>query len=139
MSRSLADLPKRRVDLYQEICRLQIQERPSARKLETLLNQCETQTVLEQVALTMMHKSAERLDASELLALMSEILVAQGETVSAQFFLDEVVQISELIVKQDDEYEFAHLSFQEYLAAVHIAAKPNKRERLLYAHLDDPW
>ena len=51
-------------------------------------------------------------------------------------FLDQVVQVSELVVEQEDEYEFAHLSFQEYLAA---EVARSKRESLLYEKLGEDW
>ena len=44
-----ANLPKRRVELYREICQLQLRDRPRARCLATLLTQCEAQTVLQRV------------------------------------------------------------------------------------------
>jgi hypothetical protein len=49
----------------------------------------------------------------------------------------QVVQISELLVEQEDEIEFAHLSFQEYLAAAEIAR--TQQEAKLYDHFEDDW
>jgi hypothetical protein len=51
-----AELPKRRVELYREICLLQLRDRPAARKLETLLTQCGAQTILQMLALWMMQE-----------------------------------------------------------------------------------
>ena len=133
-----ADLPQRRVELYQEICRLQLKDRPNARKLQTLLTQCEAQTILQQIALGMMEQHEERIERPTLLQRLKEILEQQGESIEATEFLDQIVQISELLVQQENEYEFAHLSFQEYLAAVHIAQ--TRQESLLYPYFgDDKW
>jgi GUN4-like len=38
------------------------------------------------------------------------------------------------LIRQEDEYEFAHLSFQEYLAAMEIVG--TQQEALLYEHLN---
>jgi hypothetical protein len=117
---------------------LQLKDRPNARKLDTLLTQCDAQTILQQVALGMMKKRWERIQRNILLKGLANILEQRGESINAAEFLGEVVQISELIVQQEDDYEFAHLSFQEYLAAAHIAQ--TRQESLLYGYFnDDKW
>ena len=133
-----ANLPKRRVELYREICQLQLRDRPRARRLETLLTQCEAQTILQRVAFEMMLQKLERVERNRLLRYVGEALAEQEETLEARVLLAPVVEVSELIVQQEDEYEFAHLSFQEYLAAAYVAAKP-EREALLYEHLQEDW
>lgn len=133
-----ANLPKRRAELYRKICRMQLRDRPNARKLETLLTQCEAQTILQILAFAMMQRRWKRIERTQLLSGLAQTLKRQNEKVSAQAFLEQTVQISELIIRQEDEYEFAHLSFQEYLASAHIAAKP-EREKQLYQYLKDDW
>ena len=132
-----ASLPKRRVELYQEICQLQLRDRPRARTLETLLTQCEAQIILQQVALVMMNQRWERIKRIQLLNGLEKILQRQGESIKAREFLEHVVQISELLVEQEDEIEFAHLSFQEYLAAAEIARTQQKAK--LYERFADDW
>jgi hypothetical protein len=131
------ELPKRRVELYREICLLQLRDRPAARKLETLLTQCEAQTILQMLALSMMKSRQERIGQTALLRGLTQCLKQQEETVEATEFLQQIVQISELLVEQEDEYEFAHLSFQEYLAATQIAQQ--KQASLLYEYFNDDW
>lgn len=136
-----ADLPKRRVELYREICLLQLRDRPRARKLDTVLTQCNAQRILQRVAFVMMQKHWERIQKPVLLKGLAQILKSQEETIKATDFLEQVVQISELLVQQEDEYEFAHLSFQEYLAAAYIAQHQaqQRQEQILYEHFNDDW
>ncbi|MEN8445391.1 MAG: GUN4 domain-containing protein [Cyanobacteria bacterium J06555_13] len=134
-----SDLPKRRVELYQEIVQLQLKDRPKARRQDTMLSLCDAQTVLQKIAFIMMKRKLERIQYGDLLKNISDTLNEQEEVIDASEFLNDIVQISELIVQQDDEYEFAHLSFQEYLAAAYIAANPD-REILLYEYIgEDRW
>ena len=72
-----ADLPKRRVELYREICQLQLRDRPRARKLDTLLHQFEAQDVLQWIAFNMMRSHLKRIERTELLALISYELKVQ--------------------------------------------------------------
>ena len=133
-----AELPKRRVELYQDICQLQLRDRPRARRLETLLTECDAQTVLQRVAWEMMVNRLERVERRQLLKFVAGALTEQDEMLSASDFFVAVVEVSELIVLRDDEYEFAHLSFQEYLAAAYVAGSV-EREPLLYEHLQEDW
>ncbi|MBE7386019.1 MAG: GUN4 domain-containing protein [Leptolyngbya sp. SIO1E4] len=132
-----ARLPQRRVELYREICLLQLRDRPRARKLDTLLTQCEAQSILQQVAWGMMKQRWELIKRPNLLSGLKKILKQQSESIEAKDFLEQVVQISELLVEQEDEIEFAHLSFQEYLAAAEIAR--TQKESDLYNRFDDDW
>ncbi|MGD1863258.1 MAG: GUN4 domain-containing protein [Phormidesmis sp.] len=134
-----AALPKRRVDLYGEICTLQLKARPRDRRLDTVLLEFEPQSVLGKVAVSMMQQVVKRVGRDVLLREIESALAEQDEAVDAREFLRDVVRISELIVQQEDEYEFAHLSFQEYLAAAYLAAEPRERERVLYEHLTEDW
>ncbi|ABW27725.1 GUN4 domain-containing protein [Acaryochloris marina] len=132
------ELPKRRVELYREICILQLRDRPGARKLETCLINCEAQLILQRLALSMMEAHEERLDRSVLVDCIDTYLAQQQETVQSKDFLAQVVQISELLVEREPgEFEFAHLSLQEYLAAKQIAE--GKQEAFLYEHLKNDW
>lgn len=132
-----AKLPQRRVELYQEICQLQLKDRPRARQLDTLLTECNAQIILQMVALHMMRRRMERMPHEDLLCFVVRCLDQQEESLNAEDFIEQVTQISELLVQQEDEYEFAHLSFQEYLAAAEIAR--TERENLLYEHFGDDW
>lgn len=132
------EMPRRRVELYQEMCLLQVRDRPGARRLETLLGAEETLVILQLLALEMMQQREERISQSLLLQRLTTYLAAQSETVAALEFLKQIEQVSELLVQREpEEFEFAHLSFQEYLAAREIAR--SQQESLLYEHLAEDW
>lgn len=85
-----------------------------------------------------MQEKKQQLDRSVLLERIAADLRHQRETVKAKEFLEQVVQISELLVEREpDEFEFAHLSLQEYLAAAQLVEQ--KQESLLYEHFDEDW
>ena len=48
-----------------------------------------------------------------------------------------MIEVSELIVKRDEDLEFAHLSFQGYLAGLEI--KESKQENLLLENWKASW
>jgi GUN4-like/NACHT domain len=131
------ELPKRKVELYRGICRLQLRDKPQARQLALQLVQSEAQVILQMLALKMMEGHLERLERDQLLQCLGRYLREQAEAMTATDFLQQVEQVSELLVNRDGEYEFAHLSFQEYLAATQIAQQ--KQEKMLYEHFAESW
>ncbi len=133
-----AELPKRRGDLYQEICNLQLKDRPNARQLETMLTDGgDPQVILQMLALEMMIQKEERIDREILLERLDSYLATQDESVNASEFLEDVEKISELLVQKEDELEFSHLSFQEFLAAMEIIR--TNQESILYEHFTEDW
>jgi hypothetical protein len=133
-----AEMPKRRGELYQEICNLQLKDRPNARQLETMLTDGgDPQVILQMLALEMMNAKEERVDREILLERLDAYLSVQNETVNASEFLEDVEKISELLVQKEDELEFSHLSFQEFLAAMEIIR--TNQESILHSHFHDDW
>jgi hypothetical protein len=128
-------LPRQRAELYQDICTLQLRKRPDARNIPLLLTAEERQTVLQAVALSLMESTLKLMPEADWLDRVGEVLTEQGHTgISAQTFLNQIIDVSELVVRQGREgCEFAHLSFQEFLAAKQI--KDLKQEARLYPHL----
>ncbi len=141
-----AELPQRKVELYQDICELQLSRRPRAKGITLLLSSLsQRQEVLQTVALEMMRRAKldkqgfKQIQRDDLLALMAKALSERDPDVPAQTFLDQIVNVSELLVEKEGSlYEFSHLSFQEFLAALEVMRL--KDERILYEYLElDTW
>ena len=133
-------LPQRRAELYQDICQLQLKDRPRARGIDMPLPLAESQQLLQGVALDMMVEAQEpRISAEHLIQLIDKHLrrLDTQDPVTSNEFIDKIRDVSELIVKREEEYEFAHLSFQEYLAAKQI--KEIKQEQLLLDNWQSQW
>ncbi len=133
-------LPQRRAELYQDICELQLKDRPRARGIDMPLPLAESQQLLQGVALDMMEEIQEpRISAEDLTQLVDKHLkiLDTQDPVKSDEFIEKIRDISELIVKREEEYEFAHLSFQEFLAAKQI--KKNKLEKLLLDNWQEQW
>jgi predicted NACHT family NTPase len=108
-----ANLPRQRVKLYQEICNLQLQDRPGdrERKLETVLLNCNAQAILQPLALEMMKRQCRLLDRKTVLSTLQAAIIDKSEKIDAEEFLEQVTTVGELLICQEDEYEFSHLSF----------------------------
>ncbi len=132
-------LPQRRSELYQDIFTLQLKDKPRSKGIDMLVPFPESQKVLQKVAFTLVSQNQTSIKWQELETWFSNHLqiLEMGNTVAASAFLEQIVDVSELIVKRDEDLEFAHLSFQGYLAATEI--KEQKQEQLLLEHWQDSW
>jgi len=132
-------LPQRRCELYQDILTLQLKERPRSRGIDMLVPFPESQQILQKVALNMVESNQPSIKRQDLETWMDKHLKSLdfGNTVKVWEFLNQIVDVSELIVKRDEDLEFAHLSFQGYLAAAEI--KGQKQEQLLLEHWQHSW
>ena len=68
-----AELPTRRVELYREICQLQLVDRPRARGVGGVITQCEAQSSLQQIAYVMMHRHLERVGRKTLIGWLAKL------------------------------------------------------------------
>ena len=130
-------LPKRRTDLYAEICRMQLGDRPQVKKIDMLLDRGDSQKILQELALYMLQSNKPQIDRGELLSKLTGYISNVGEQTDPKKFLQQVEEVSELLVRRERDYEFAHLSFQGYLAAVEI--KEKRQEDLLRQNRDKSW
>ncbi len=143
-----AELPQRKVELYQDICELQLGRRPKAKGIDYLLLNSinDRQRVLQFVALEMMKRAVSDSDDKEefkqiqkddLSQLIAESLTRLDTDVDALEFLGQMVQVSEFLVERDGGiYQFSHLSFQEFLAASELVRLKEEGEKIIYECLN---
>ncbi|MEB3163616.1 MAG: NACHT domain-containing protein [Prochlorothrix sp.] len=132
------ELPQRKGELYQEIVKLQLGARPLAKRIQMPLEWEESQEVLQGLALAMVRKEWRTVRRGAVVPFLEQRLRGLNVAVSAEAFLKAVVQVSELLVEREaQEYEFAHLSFQSYLAALEI--QRTRQEKLLLENYATPF
>ncbi|WP_013320714.1 SUMF1/EgtB/PvdO family nonheme iron enzyme [Gloeothece verrucosa] len=133
-------LPGRRVELYEKICSLLLGARQEAKKIQRPLTAKQNQAVLQVLALALMQKQKRTFTLSEGEAIIKqELAQVAGNRLTPHDFLEkEIKRISGLLIERDlGNYEFVHLSFQEYLAAVQV--KDLQQDTLLTDNIHDPW
>ena len=134
-------LPGSRVELYAEICEVLLVRRQEAKVVsEPLqLKASQKQLVLQVLALQLMLKKVRAFVLSEGKQIIGQSLLdVASEDVTPKSFLEHIRNVSGLLVEKEvGVYEFAHLSFQEYLAAVQV--KETNQEQLLIEKIKDSW
>lgn len=151
--RQRAKLPNRRSELYAEAVDVLLGNWDEAKDgihptLEVAgkpLDAIDRRTILEPVAYWMHDKRQREIDRQELWPLLQPSfakLTGNDPTATkraVQTFLDLIDERSGLFVARGlGVYGFAHLTFQEYLAARSLADRPDA-ECLVQRYLGDPW
>jgi len=132
-------LSGRRVELYQKICDLLLGTRQAAKKIKAPLTSGQNQSVLQVLALDLMQRKTRTFQPVEVKDLIaSELQTIVNITLTPAEFLEQVKDVSGLIVeKEQGIFEFAHLSFQEYLAAAEV--KELQQEKILIDNFGNSW
>ncbi len=132
-------LPVRRVELYQKICELLLETRQKAKKIKTPLTAEQNKSVLRVLALALMQRKTLEFTLVQGQGLIQdELQRVAGSTLTLSQFLKQIKEIGGLLVERElGVYEFAHLSFQEYLAATQV--KELQQDNLLTEKLQDSW
>ncbi len=139
-----SSLPGRRVELYAEICEVFLGKRQEARGLKFDLTPAQKQRVLQSLAYYMMHHQQREIEAHEAAFVIEDPLKRvvgpqHGTEVSTgAAFLKMIENASGLLIEREvGVYSFAHLTFQEYLAANHILDQKLEKDLLLW--VEDSW
>jgi hypothetical protein len=131
-------LPGSRADLYSEICQVMLSRRTQAKDLPELLPGPAKHKLLTTLAYQMMVDHISELPAEQALEILDPLMERLPQDVTGQAFLDDVSHNGLLTEPATGRYAFAHLTFQEYLAARHASDNPSHAHTLTKA-VDDQW
>ncbi|MCP4009377.1 MAG: DUF1566 domain-containing protein [Proteobacteria bacterium] len=114
-------LPKRRVELYAEICDVLLGHWRSAKGIDDELSAKQKRAVLQPLAEDMMGERTREFTTQDVLAAIEPHLKGFGlATTEAPVFLKNLQDHSGLLLENETGlWGFAHLTFQEYLCAAH--------------------
>lgn len=133
-----SSLPGRRVELYAEIFEVFLGKRQQARGLALDLTPAQKQRVLQTLAHAMMCHQQREISEKEALDIIAKPLKSVSPHTRGGDFLKMVENTSGLLVERENGiYSFAHLTFQEYLTAMHILE--NRLENELIAQVNNGW
>lgn len=136
-----AALPGRRVELYAEICDVLLGHWQTAKGLNQSLTAGQLRSVLQPLAAMMMQSKYRNISINKIVSSIGPSLSEIGSSGSlARDFLVETQQRSGLLIEREkDIWSFAHLSFQEYLSAVHWREKGLPTESIAALVTDSWW
>lgn len=133
-----SSLPGRRVELYAEISEVFLGKRQQARGMLFDLTPAQKQRVLQPLAYYMMNRQQREIPLAHAVEVVKEPLQRVSPQTDGAAFLRMIVNFSGLLVEREaGTYSFAHLTFQEYLAAAHV--QDQRLENELVAKVDDTW
>lgn len=128
-------LPRQRVELYRMICEVLLEKRQEAKGIPSQLSATDKRSVLEPLALELMKRGTRTFRFEDMEPLVQKHLSLLPNTPTPQVFLKQLQDVDALIAKErEGDLEFAHLSFQEYLAAARV--KELRDESVLLAEID---
>ena len=132
-------LPGRRVELYAEICDVLLGRRQESKGIADSLTAAQKRSVLQVLALKLMQLQRREFPLAAGKQMIRKSLTAVvGQDADPAQFLKLIEQVSGLLIEREKGlYEFAHKSFQEYLAAAQI--KELGQGEVLVEHLSQPW
>lgn len=113
-------LPEKRAELYAEICQVFLWRRQEAKKLPVEMDGDKKERLLALLAFTMMDRRVRDLAHGEIVEAIESALRRVSGQHTVDDFLADVGYNGLLIERENRLYAFAHHTFQEYLAAVHL-------------------
>lgn len=136
-----SSLPGRRVELYAEVCEVFLGKRQESKGLVQALTPLKKQRVLQVLAYYLMDKERREITLAEVTPVIARplaLVMGKGDKSSAEAFFKTIENESGLLIEREaGEYSFAHLAFQEYLAAVHV--RDQRLDDTLITRVEHSW
>ncbi len=136
-------LPENRAALYREICEVFLGKRWESRGIILELRADQAQAVLQPLAYQMMIGGVPELEEEDVLKIIAPPLQEITDTRQAdRVFLESFeLRTGVLVEHEKGTYRFAHKTFQEFLAAVHIQENQLENDLIgaLLANPDLDW
>lgn len=130
------DLPERRILLYEECCRVLLQDWDKVDKqlsASLSLTYAQKNALLVKLAGFLFQHSAAEITRENLLRLLGDFLHDEGQEFEAESVLQHIEERSGILSeKAIGRYGFSHLTFQEYFSTVGLLAAPDGLKRLLF-------
>ncbi|NER00122.1 MAG: hypothetical protein F6K30_26060 [Cyanothece sp. SIO2G6] len=115
-------LPRQRLSLYRNICKLQLDDRPRARGISMVLSFEASNALLQHLALRMVKNHRFKITREELHKFLLNQPIILQEGLDPSDWIQNMLSVSELLVEREpNEYEFSHASFQGFFAATQLA------------------
>jgi hypothetical protein len=132
-------LPGSRAELYAQICQVLVWRRQTAKKLAVEPRGPQKERIMRLLAFEMMSRKVSDLSTAKATAIVRPALrrIAKDLTVTAAEFLDDAASSGLFIERENGIHAFAHLTFQEYLAAAHV--KDKNLQNVLAQAVGDTW
>ncbi|GHH60920.1 NACHT domain-containing protein [Lentzea cavernae] len=130
-------LPGSRVDLYSEICQVLLWRRQEAKRLRSELSGEQKMTLMSGLAFSMMSREVRDVSRDEIAVEFRSSLRRMAGGLDENAFLADMTSCGLLLERERDTFAFAHLTFQEFLAAHHIREK--QLTKVLVDNVNNLW
>jgi hypothetical protein len=135
--KSFQELPEQLSDFYDSLFQLLLQRHDGVkpgykRPRKCAINDYQYRQGFEALCSLAKKHQGGKLDHATIYSISENALKDASITADADHFLNDIVKITCLIVKDGEEYRFIHRSVQEYYAASYIRRKPDVVVQNLY-------
>jgi NACHT domain len=130
-------LPGSRAELYAQICQVLLWRRQAAKKLAVEPRGEQKELLMRVLAFEMMRRQVRDLGTDEATAILRPPLRRISRYLTAEEFLDSAASSGLFIERENGVRSFAHLTFQEYLAAAYV--KEKSLSSILIVNVSDIW
>lgn len=136
-------LPGKRIQVYQRIFRLLLEDRPNKRETRLPLAIVEeNQDVLQKIALALVEQGITQFTPKQGVEWIGNCLAQyrKPDELSPRDYLKKVQEVSGLLAGEEGNlYEFTHKTFQEYLAALELKDSPDGQARVMAQITNENW